>query len=861
VNPVRQRQRQGLHPYLTERLAYQPEGGPSSDTASRGEHGSSRLTNRIALKRGGWKLLLVLVMVSGLAVSAVSATEWYAYVNSQRRQAVASSLGNLRSIVGTSLERDNDLVAMVNALVVTHPELSNGLLAAILSKLSPSQRYPGSIAFTYVESVSRAGLGRFEAVTQRDPPLGVATATSVPVHPSLDGRSGYCLTRLAFVDLLPSQAILKDLLVSWVSPYLSAHFNFCASSFEGLLDTSAKTGRSSVASVISLVKPPPGMPAVPAVLHAYIAQLPIFIEVNPVYTGTQLPNAVRARSERLAGWTMGIFDASMILRPALANEKNVSLVLAFASPRAKAMVVARGGQPQPGVGIKRLTFPADPGWVIDVAVNPRSSGPSPLAQGLAVLCGALALTILLVILLSLLVRSRRSALELVEKRTAELRHQALHDSLTGLPNRLLVNQKAHELLGRAHGEGVHVAVFFIDLDDFKKVNDTLGHGVGDELLRAVGARLSASVREDDTVGRLGGDEFIVLSDVPDEGPNVVAERLLQILREPFKLGDVNTIDLSTSASIGIATGLYDSPEELLRDADTAMYRAKSMGKNCHVIFRQEMHDALKNQLTLDKDLTEAFANRQFSLAFQPIVDLETGLPKDIEALLRWRRPEGDVVDAAEFIHALESSDLIIDVGRFVLMEACHQAKAWHDLGHPVGISVNVGARQLRYDVLVDQVREALGAAELDPSFLTLEVTESMLMIDPKMTAQRLSALSKLGIRIAIDDFGSGYSSISYLREFPVDVLKIDRSFVAQLATSAGANLLDALINFGKSLCLVTVVEGIEEMSQLKHVKRKGCDFGQGFLFSKPLPAEEIERSIMYARYLVGGSLPSIGAVS
>jgi len=281
-----------------------------------------------------------------------------------------------------------------------------------------------------------------------------------------------------------------------------------------------------------------------------------------------------------------------------------------------------------------------------------------------------------------------------------------------------------------------------------------------------------------------------------------------------------------------------------------------MGKNCHVLFEPEMHEVVKKQLTMETDLARALANREFYLVYQPIVDLETGMPRDVEALLRWRHPQRGVVGPVEFISVLESSDLIIDVGRFVLMEACRAVKAWHDRGSSVGVSVNVGARQLHHDVLVDHVREALEAAALDPKFLTVEVTESMLMIDPKVTAQRLEALSNIGVRIAIDDFGTGYASLSYLREFPADILKIDRSFVAQLATSTGTTFLDALIQLGKSLGLVTIAEGIEQVSQLSHLKAKGCDWGQGFLFSEPLPAEEVEQLIRSLRYDMAGSLSS-----
>jgi diguanylate cyclase (GGDEF)-like protein len=425
----------------------------------------------------------------------------------------------------------------------------------------------------------------------------------------------------------------------------------------------------------------------------------------------------------------------------------------------------------------------------------------------------------------------------------QIRFQAVHDTLTGLPNRALILDRTEQMLARARRTNVSVAALFIDLDGFKTVNDTLGHGFGDQLLQAVAARLSVTMRESDSIGRLGGDEFVVLVDgsTMDTGPELVAERLLAVLREPFFLEGSSGGLLTLTASIGIAAGLRSSATLLLRDADIALYQAKADGKDRFAVFAPEMHAVVQERLLLEMDLRDALARQQYYLVFQPIFDLASGGTTGVEALLRWRHPERGVVQPDDFIPILEDSGMIVEVGRWVLEEACRQGARWHGLGHKLDVSVNVSARQLETDDLIKDVSRALESSGFDARSLIIEITETAIMKSVTAVVPRLAALKAIGVRVAIDDFGTGYSSLAYLQQFPVDTLKIDRSFISTMADSpeSGA-LIHTLVQLGKSLGLETLAEGIEESEQYSALERAHCDSGQGYLFARPLEADAVE---------------------
>jgi diguanylate cyclase (GGDEF)-like protein len=429
------------------------------------------------------------------------------------------------------------------------------------------------------------------------------------------------------------------------------------------------------------------------------------------------------------------------------------------------------------------------------------------------------------------------------RRDEELMFMTTHDSLTGLPNRTLILDRGEQMLVRARRLDTPVAALVIDLDNFTGINDTLGHAIGDELLRAIAARLDGVVRNAATLGRVGGDEFVVLAEQFGETANaeLIAERLRQALKTPFILAGSDYAGITVTASIGVATGERASVDEFLRDADIAMHRAKWDGKNRHVVFESGMQDVVQSRMELEMDLRSALEHEEFFLMYQPTFDLHGMIPTGVEALIRWRSRVRGVVQPNDFIPLLEETGLIVDVGRWVLEAACRQGAAWHERGHLISVAVNVSARQLETDNFITDVAHALMSTGLKPGALTLEITETALMRNAEQTARRLHAVKDLGVRIAIDDFGTGYSSFAHLKQFPVDALKIDRSFISQVNENPeGETLLRTLVQLGKALSIETLAEGIELEHQLELLQDERCDSGQGFLFARPLSVEDAE---------------------
>jgi diguanylate cyclase (GGDEF)-like protein/PAS domain S-box-containing protein len=424
----------------------------------------------------------------------------------------------------------------------------------------------------------------------------------------------------------------------------------------------------------------------------------------------------------------------------------------------------------------------------------------------------------------------------------QLEHQALHDALTGLPNRALFQDRLDHAIARGKRPvtpGQKLAVLFIDLDDFKVINDTLGHRIGDDLLVAVAQRIQAALRPSDTAARLGGDEFTVLLENIDDpsAARLVADRILEQLRRPFVL-EGHQVVVSASVGISVADSHVAGPDEVLRTADTALYEAKGHGKGRHATYAPEMNLRAWRRLELEGELREAIAREEFDVHFQPIVSLAAGDVTGFEALARWNHPTRGLVPPSDFIPLAEQTALIVPIGAIILDRALSQLATWRTAGAGVGISVNVSGREIMDAGYVETVREALERHSVPPSALTLEVTES-LTVQGEEAAQVVEALHALGVRIALDDFGTGYSSLAYVRQHPVDVLKIDRVFVNGLGRDReDTAIVQASIAFGAALGLEVVGEGIETPEQAARLRDLGCTLGQGFHYSRPLPADQ-----------------------
>jgi diguanylate cyclase (GGDEF)-like protein len=781
------------------------------------------------------------ILVVGLVASLGSALLWRSSVKAHDRQQFQATSTDVNETVETLLRRDADFVTTLRGVLTMQPHLSATRFDQWFSQLQGKQREMSGLGTTVVEAVPAAKLAAFQARRAADPAFrAFVGGTVVPVASS--GRARYCLLSAGGTVTPYTREVGQLVQGDWCNP---------ASPIGGFQD-----GGILQAELLQSVTDSGQFLVYPVTVQGVST---LFVEAAFYRRGASLQSVAQRRAA-VAGWVGSSFGITALIHEAIGDHHGLSVALYHSNPGEIEKLIGRVGTASSADAFTHeTTMQIDGTWRAVVRGTETASWLSANLQGLLVLIVGAIVSLLLFALVLVLTRSREQALGMVKEKTGELRHQSLHDALTGLPNRVLALDRAEQMLARARRQQIPVAALYIDIDGFKHVNDTFGHAAGDELLRTVATRLQGVVREGDTAARLSGDEFVVLVEgsALDAGPELVAERLLEVLRQPYEMDGQMVRQLSLTASIGVALGERANAAELLRDADVALYEAKAAGKNRYMLFQSSMQTAARDRLTLEMDLAEALERHQLFLQYQPTFDLQSERVIGVEALIRWDHPTRGVIAPIEFIPIAEESGLIVPIGRWVLQEACMQAAHWYGDGHRIGMAVNVSGRQLDDDELIEDVRGALTASGLDPTTLTLEITETTLMRDAEATAKRLRSLKQLGVRIAIDDFGTGYSSLAYLRQFPVDALKIDRSFISGIAGSKGsAALIHTLVQLGKTLDIETLAEGIEEQSQLETLQREHCDHGQGFLFSRPLDVDAVEAFLSAAASTTPSLMPN-----
>jgi diguanylate cyclase (GGDEF)-like protein len=769
--------------------------------------------------RGRVVLIAVLIAVVGLAASAYAGLARGSAVRDVNERSFQSAAANLAAALRDRLDTDIQLTGTMRAIAALEPNAGQTRYEAWYAQLQrgESAELQGADAALIVP-VAASKLAAFEQRLLADPAfrkkLGSGTYQVLPAG----SRATYCLSQAIVGPAvgITSYALTLD--------YCAPEFPLIGRSpFPALIQTLASSG----SFVVTPVPLSPGGTLVAIGAAVY----------RP---GSPLATAAQRRAAVIA-YIATTFDSDALIRSVIDQQRAVVLALYHRNVGGGRQLIGRAGTSH-AAGFSSRRDLGD-GWVALISGTAGSTG-SPTAQGLVVFAVGALLTALLILLYMSLARSRQRAWGLVGEKTEELEYRALHDALTGLPNRALVLDRAEQVLARARRRDVPVTALFMDVDGFKQINDRFGHKTGDEVLRQIGARLQSVLRGSDTVGRLGGDEFVVVLDCdgPDAAePQRVAERILGALRAPLELPDGAHPHVSVSASIGIATSLPDSAEDLLQEADIAMYQAKAAGKSGYVLFAKEMEVAASERASLEMDLADALETDQLFLDYQPLLDLETEQVVAVEALLRWQHPTRGVITPDGFIPIAESSGLIAPIGRWVLHNACGQAAAWRARGFAVGLAVNVSPRQLERADFPAEVRAALADSGLEPAALTLDISEATLARRPASAAQLLAELKAVGVGIAVDDFGAGYASLGHLHRFGVDAVKIDRSFIGGLTDDATADAVaHTLIKLGKTLGITTVAEGVEHDTQLRRLRAEGCDLAQGFLFARPLTPEALE---------------------
>ncbi len=769
---------------------------------------TSHATARSRARRSAWLAAACLIAAIGTLAALIGARAVLHSDAERDRLGFHLAAADITSKLKLAIQHEEDLVINASAFVAGNPGASARAFDRWVETVRAMRRYPELQNIGLIERVPAAALPAFEA--------------QLASHPVEAFGAGKRAAKLPFAVLpagsRPFYCFAVAGLARNLASYLPAGLDYCA--LERTLDSARLSGQASYAPISAAGEATLGIQ-------------------TPVYRGGIVPATSAGRARAFIGWLGERLQPGILLATALAGRSETAVTFTYNA--AGYHIVFHGGHAPSGAVTAKNDL--HNGWTVRTAAAAPPHAIAEDGHALTLLIVGGLLSLLLGVLFFLLGTGRTLALALVREKTAELSHLALHDGLTGLPNRALVLDRAAQMLARtARLPEMTAGALFVDVDGFKHVNDNYGHAAGDTLLRAVAERLRQTVRDGDTVGRLGGDEFVVLVEAAanEEVADVLADRLIEGLRDPVEL-EPGGASVAVTASIGVAVGQYATPDALLRDADLALYAAKAAGRDRYSLFDASMQDEAQDRRALGADLAGALGEGQLYLLYQPIFALDSGEIEGVEALLRWRHPVRGIVGPDEFIPIAEESGLIVPIGRWVLEEACRQSAAWAAAGRSLGVSVNVSAFQLGREDFVEDVRRVLAETGLDPSMLLLEITETTVMRDVAAACMDLEQMKQLGVRVAIDDFGTGYASLAQLQRMPADILKVDRAFVSALEEGEqGADLLRAIVGVGRSLTMKVLAEGIETAEQQQAVTAMGCELGQGYHLGRPTPAEVIE---------------------
>ncbi len=810
-----------------------PQGTPAAtpgDRVASPAGAGSALAGRKAI----WAFIAVLCVLAGAIASVLGASAVAHSEANKSRSAFSESSASVASSLRLAIQREEELAVSASTYFAANPTATPKEFARWVKWARTLHRFPELDDLGLVALVRKPQLAAAEArITGR--PLKPATTTPTSSSTSDAASSSASATTATATPPATPTPVRPAAKAIHIVP-ASDHHYYCLATAELARNRALAPPRGldycAKSSALLLARDQ----GVSRYTPVTVSGTPALTIDTPVYRGNVTPLSVFGRGAASVGWLREVLVPSVVLGQVLRAYPGISATLSYSS-RSQSVAFTRGSAPS---GAQSSTSSLHDGWTVTTSA-PAPSGVFADAHSTALLVGGVLLSVLVGLLAFILGGGRPAGAPAPRVKPREVPNEDLYDTLTGLPNRALMLDRAECMLGRAGRQsGLLVGALFIDIDWFKDVNDKLGEDAGDQLLASVAERLEAVVRAGDTVGRIGGDEFVILVESAARGARLdsLARRVIEALHKPFELDGFGPSFFMT-ASIGLAFGRYLKPEDLLRDAQLALYAAKSAGKDRYTLFNANMRSVIEGRGVLEIEMNSALQEKQFFLLYQPIYDLNTGKVTALEARIRWQHPKQGELAPADFMPLAEETGLIVPIGRWMLEEACARAAAWNVAGHSASVSVQVSGSQLNREGFITDVRRALQQSGVEPSLVTLEVAETIVMSDVSAAVERLEEIKRLGVRIAIDDFGgSGYAYHSDLRRLPLDFLNVDRSSLAAADDEDYRNwLLEAILIVGRDLSLTVIAKGIETFEQMTTLQTMGCTMAQGLFMGKPTPAE------------------------